>query len=121
MGVEWVLKKNMIEIMIQYELDNHEIALNKIRSFERNYSELFNHPLYARSNQFIQTVKTIILDPLILKDKVFIEQVKSTLVKTPSEQEDLQAMSYYAWLKAKMMNLEPYAVLLDIANSSYEN
>ncbi len=121
MGIEWVLKKNMIEIMIQYELENHEIALNKIRSFERNFSELFNHPLYTRSNQFIQTVKAIIIDPHLLKNKAFVEKVKSTLVKIPSEQEDLQAMSYYAWLKAKMTTKDPYSVLLDIANTRYKN
>mgnify|MGYP000483523054 CR=1 FL=1 len=111
----------MIEIMIQYELDNHEIALNKIRSFERNYSELFNHPIYSRSNEFIQTLKAIIIDVNVLKSKDFIKQVTSTFIKNPIEHEDLQAISYYAWLKAKMMNLEPYDVLLDITNSSYEN
>ncbi|MGB0886770.1 MAG: hypothetical protein ACPGSL_01495 [Vicingaceae bacterium] len=121
MGIEWVLKKNMLEIMIQYELNNHEIALNKIRSFERNYSELFNHPIYSRSNEFIQTLKAIIIDVNVLKSKDFIKQVKSTFIKNPIEHEDLQAISYYAWLKAKMMNLEPYDVLLDITNSSYEN
>jgi hypothetical protein len=121
MGIEWVLKKNMIEIMVQYEMDNHEIALNKIRSFERTFSELFTHPLYARSNQFIQTLKAILNDSHLLTNKDFKEKVKTTLVKTPSEQEDLQAMSYYAWLKAKMTNKEPYTVLLDIANKHYEN
>ena len=31
--------------------------------------------------------------------KVFIEEVKDTLVVAHSEQEDLQAMAFYAWLK----------------------
>ncbi len=120
MGIEWVLKKNMIEIMIQYELENYEIALNRIRSFEHSFSHLFNHPLYGRANQFIQTVKTIINHPTYLKDQKFIEEVQSTLVKIPAEQEDLQAMAYYAWLKSKLLNQNVYDVLLDIANAHYE-
>lgn len=120
MGIEWVLKKNMIEIMIQYELENFEIALNRIRSFERNFADLFKHPLYARANLFIQKVKTIINNPAIIKDQKFIDGVIKELVKIPSEQEDLQAMAYYSWLKSKMLNQNYYKVLLDVANTRYE-
>lgn len=121
MGIEWVLKKSMIEIMIQYELENYEIALNRIRAFERSFSKLFKHPLYARANLFIQKVKIIINNPEIIKDKTFIDEVISSLVKIPSEQEDLQAMAYYSWLKAKMLNQNYYEVLLDVANTRYDN
>ena len=34
MGIEWVLKKNMIEIMIQYELENFEIACLIVSSID---------------------------------------------------------------------------------------
>lgn len=121
MGIEWVMKKNMIEIMIQYELGNYEIALNRIRSFERSFSDLFKHPLYARALLFIQKVKTIINNPLIIKDKKFVDEVINELVKIPSEQEDLQAMAYYAWLKGKMLNKNYYEVLMEIANKRYNN
>jgi len=117
MGIEWVLKKNMIEIMIQYELENFEIAINKIRAFEKSFANLFNHPLYKRANIFIQQIKTIINNPQVLKDKKFIDEVINTLVKVPSEQEDLQAMAFYAWLKAKMLNQNYYQVLLNLANT----
>ncbi len=121
MGVEWVMKKNMIEIMIQYELGNYEIALNRIRSFERAFAGLFKHPLYNRALLFMQKIKTIINNPLIIKDKKFVDDVINQLVKIPSEQEDLQAMAYYAWLKGKMLNVNYYQVLLDIANKRYDN
>ena len=120
MGVEWVLKKNMVEIMIQYELENYEIALNRIRSFENSFSNLFNHPIYGRANLFIQTLKTIINHPDKLKNNDFIEEVAVAMVKIPSEQEDLQAMAFYAWLKAKLLNKNYHNVLLDIVNTRQE-
>ena len=120
MGIEWVLKKNMIEIMMQYELENHEIALNKIRSFERNFSDLFNHPIYSRAHQFMQTIKKIINNHNIIKDKEFIDSVISTMITMPSQQEDLQAMTFYSWLKSKMQNKPFYAILLDVVNTPYD-
>jgi len=121
MGVEWVLKKNLIEIMLQYELGNIDIVLNRIRAFESSYSQLFNHPLYSRVSLFIKTIKTILDTPDIIQNKVFIEEVKETLVAADSEQEDLQAMAFYAWLKAKMTNQNYYEVLLDIVNTRYQD
>lgn len=121
MGIEWVMKKNMIEIMIQYELENYEIALNRIRAFERNFSELFKHPIYNRAQQFIQLLKTIIHKPEIIQDSSFVEETINTLVKTPSDQEDLQAMAYYSWLKAKMLQRNYYEVLLEVANTRYDS
>ena len=120
MGIEWVLKKNLIEIILQFELGNIDIVLNRIRMFERSYTELFNHPLYKRVSLFIQTIKITIDTPDIMQNKVFVEEVKDTLVRQDSEQEDLQAMAFYAWLKAKMMGNNYYEVLLDIANTRYD-
>lgn len=116
MGIEWVMKKNMIEIMIQYELENFEIALNRIRSFERSFAELFKHPIYARALQFMKKVKMIINNPQLIKDSSFVDTIVTELVQSPSEQEDLQAMAYYAWLKGKLTNRNYYEVLLEIAN-----
>ncbi|MGB0882897.1 MAG: hypothetical protein ACPGSO_08075 [Vicingaceae bacterium] len=120
MGVEWVLKKNLVEIMLQYELGNIDIVMNRIRAFEMSYSKLFTHPLYSRVSLFIKTIKTIMDTPDIMQNKVFIEEVKDTLVRQDSEQEDLQAMGFYAWLKAKMTKKDYYPVLLDIVNTRYE-
>ncbi|MDG1477345.1 MAG: hypothetical protein P8Q14_09370, partial [Vicingaceae bacterium] len=88
--------------------------------FESNYAPLFKHPIYKRVSLFIKTIKTILDTPDIMKNKVFIEEVKDTLVVAHSEQEDLQAMAFYAWLKAKMINQNYYEVLLDIVNTNYE-
>ena len=120
MGIEWVLKKSLIEIMLQFELGNIDIVLNRIRSFEHNFEDLFNHPTYKRVSVFTKMIKTTIDTPEIMQSKVFIEEVKSTLVQQNSDQEDLQAMSFYSWLKAKMLNQNYYEVLLDVANTRYE-
>lgn len=112
-GKEWVFKKQIMEVIIQIELDNHEIALNKIRSLERASTTMFNHPMYARAKSFLDLIKKMISDPLNFKDESTQEKINKYLVVIPEEKEDLQAMTFYAWLKAKLLQRDYYTVLLE--------
>ena len=112
-GKEWVFKKQIMEVIIQVELDNHEIALNKIRSLERVSSSLFNHPLYSRAKTFLELIKKMISDPINFKNAATQEKINKYLVVIPEEKEDLQAMTFYSWLKAKVQKRKYYEVLLE--------
>ena len=56
-GKEWVFKKQIMEVIVQVDLENHEIALNKIRALERVSTGIFNHPLYSRAKSFLEIIK----------------------------------------------------------------
>lgn len=116
MGKEWVLKKNLIEIVIQYELGNIDIVLNRIRAFERSFSHLFNHPIYQRVATFLKVIKTLIDHPNKIESEDFQNEIYNQIITTPKEQEDLQAIAFYAWLKSKMIKQNYYTVLLDVVN-----
>jgi hypothetical protein len=45
MGREWVLKKNLGELIIQYELGNIDLTLNKIKSIERIFGDRLREPV----------------------------------------------------------------------------
>lgn len=112
-GKEWVFKKQIMEVIVQVELDNHEIALNRIRALERASSSLFNHPLYSRAKSFLDIIKKMILDPTKFRSGDTQKKIEKYLVVIPEEKEDLQAMTFYAWLKAKILNRNYYDVLLE--------
>lgn len=113
MGKEWVLKKDLIDIIIQYELGNIEIVLNRIRTFETNFSQFLQQPIYQRALGFLSFIKTLIDTPAQIKDKKFQENIADQLINIPQEQEDLQAMAFYSWMKSKMIRQPYYSVLLD--------
>ena len=46
-GEEWVARKNLIEILTQFELGNVDIAMNWIKNFERNHSDLLALDIYG--------------------------------------------------------------------------
>ncbi|MCK5705192.1 MAG: hypothetical protein KAI29_28770, partial [Cyclobacteriaceae bacterium] len=112
-GREWVFKKQIMEVIVQVELDNHEIALNRIRALERTSAGLFNHPLYSRAKSFLEIIKKMINDPLNFRNEDTQKKIEKYLVVVPEEKEDLQAMTFYAWLKAKFQNRNYYEVLLE--------
>ena len=114
MGVEWVFKKNIIEVFFLYELEKKDIAFDRIISLERTYKDLFKTKKYQRVSVFLKLIKQIIDQPSDVHSKAFFEKVENSFEWIEIEQEDLQAVSYYAWLKSKMQKREFYDVLLEL-------
>jgi tetratricopeptide (TPR) repeat protein len=57
MGREWVLKKNIIECINQFELGNSDTVDSRIKSILKNYKDLFTRPIYTRVETFLKLVK----------------------------------------------------------------
>jgi tetratricopeptide (TPR) repeat protein len=115
MGKEWVLKKNLSELIIQYEIGNEDLAMNKIRTIERSFGSLFKNPAYKNVRVYVQLVKQFLDNPATVTREDFFGQVDSSFVFLPAKQEDLQSMGFYAWLKSKMQRRKYYEVLLELA------
>ncbi len=116
MGKEWVLKKNLMEIILQYEMGHIDLVLNRIRSFERNNERILRRPLYQSVNHFLQLMKEIVNHPKVANDKAFQKKAHQALVIKSHEQEDLQSMGFYAWLKSKIVKKPYYEVVLELVN-----
>lgn len=116
LGKEWVLKKDLVEIIIQYELGNVDIALNRIRTIERKNDIIQIEP-YTRVATYLKLIKKLIDAPQEVSSESFIQYVEESFDWVPMEQEDLQAVMYYAWFKSKMVRRDMYSVLLDLVNN----
>ena len=118
MGKEWVLKKNLGELIIQYEFGNPDLALEKLKAIEKYFKDLLVQPIYKNVAVFLQLLEQLILQPDGATRKAFLKQVEEGLEFVPIEKEDLQSISYYAWLKSKMVNRSYYYVLLELTGNS---
>ncbi|MGB1104417.1 MAG: hypothetical protein ACPG21_12440 [Crocinitomicaceae bacterium] len=114
MGIEWRIKKNMIDVIFQYELGRTEIALDRIQSLKRIHGELFKTKKYSRVVVFLRLIKEVIKNPHEVQSAAYLEKVETSFEWIEKEKEDLQAMSYYAWLKSKMTKRDFYEVLLEL-------
>ncbi len=115
MGKEWVLKKNLSEVIIQYEFGNIDLVLNKIRSIESQFTRLLQGSRNLRS--YLEFVKQLVENPEKLTPQQFNFRINATFEFLPVEQENLQAMHFYAWLKAKMLQQNYYDVLLELVHT----
>ncbi len=111
-GKEWVLKKNLMEAILHYELANPDMAITRIRTIERNLGDILSQKPYERVKVFIGLVKQVISKPDIVSQQSFEDKIEYSFEWLPMEEEDIQAMSFYAWLKSKITKKDYYEVLL---------
>ncbi|MFY0674009.1 MAG: hypothetical protein JXQ87_11415 [Bacteroidia bacterium] len=111
-GEEWLLKKSIIEALLHYELDDFSLLDSKLRFIKTKFRSLLKRPIYQRALVFVKFIEK--LD--ILSSKELEQMVDSAFEFQPVEQEDLQAMTFYAWLKSKWVSEKPYAVLMKLLN-----
>ncbi|TRX70449.1 hypothetical protein [Carboxylicivirga sp. M1479] len=113
-GIEWVLKKDLLDVFIQFELHKLDIASNKIRALLRQREVFEQSPQLQRVKIFLHLVNQIVDDPSIASTKQFDDQVEKAFNWIPIEQEDLHASVFYAWMKAKIVKDDAYSVLLNL-------
>ncbi|MEO9533984.1 MAG: hypothetical protein ABJG68_03230 [Crocinitomicaceae bacterium] len=114
MGVEWRLKKHIIESIFQFELGNPDLSFDRITSIERAFPALLKTSKYQKVTVFLALLKKVVNNPTIAQSNDFLKQVEGSFDWVGAANEDLQEMSYYAWLKSKMQGKKFYEVLLEL-------
>lgn len=135
LGLEWLLNKNMAEMFIQLELGHEDLALARLNAIGRSLREQFPVvPAVAGSAtipaaeavpvggpyryilSFLELVHDVINDPAAARRPAFAARVADLPTFLPLQREDLQALSFYAWLRARMLARPYYEVLLEVAS-----
>jgi hypothetical protein len=117
-GLEWLLNKKYLEILLHIELGNIDFVDSRILSLIRTHGAFFNKSKKFQVLEFLKLVKIYHQTPSIVRSKQFKEKVEKSLVWKPIEQEDLFLISFYAWLKSKMENKPIYNVTLELINQT---
>jgi hypothetical protein len=128
LGLEWLLNHNLGEMLIQIELGNPDQALARLRAVERRLHEQFPAteatdeaaaaPLggpYQSVLSYMGFVREIIDNPAVARTPDFAARVARIPAFLSEEREDLQVISFYAWLKARVLGKPYYEVLLRLA------
>lgn len=118
MGIEWRLKKNMVEVFFQYELENYDLAFDKILSIERMFKSILKFEKYERVLIFLRLIKRIIQKPDVIGSEEFIDRIENSFEWKEFHAEDLQAMGYYAWLKSKNIQKGYYETQLALLGTN---
>lgn len=117
-GIDWVLKKNLTEILLHIELKNIDLVESRLLSFQRNYYEYLKATKQERAITFIELVKRFYNNPEEIISDQFKEMVKNSFVWTSAESEDIFVMSFYSWLKSKMTKQPIYETTLEVIKAN---
>lgn len=121
MGKEWVLKKNLSEMILQYELGNYDLARSKIKSIEKNFKELFLLPAYQKVSVYLSFVRRMATSPGAEVYPEFYEEVQASFDFMPVARENIHEMGFYGWLKSRMTQGDFYEVLLELVRNNGED
>jgi len=113
-GKEWVIKKNLIEILLNIELKNIDLVESRLLSFKRHYHKFLIEINQERAITYLNLVTDYYKSPEIVTTEAFKNKVENSFEWVEGKQEDLFVMNFYAWLKSKMEKQSLYKTTLDL-------
>lgn len=116
MGWVWVVKKNLVEILLLTELDKLDLVLARLQRFKRKFSKQLQDRGEERVLTFVKLISRYYDNPSHVVTKAFKNEVENSFEWLGKEQEDIFVMSFYAWLKSKMQQENLYKVTLALVD-----
>jgi hypothetical protein len=113
MGIEWLLKRDLMAVLLFNDADQKDLAESRIRSIERKYNSLFRQKRYQRVSTFLKLIKRIVYQEEILNLDDLEKEVQVSWDWVPRKEEDLQAMIFYAWLRSKITRQTFYECMVE--------
>lgn len=116
-GIDWTIKKSLLEILLQIDLGNIDMVDSRVLSFKRNYFKHLKEMKQERVITYLKLVETYYKNPEIATSEAFQKKVEDSFDWIERKKEDIFMMSFFAWLKAKMTKQDVYLVTLDLINN----
>lgn len=113
LGIEWLLKRDLMAVLLFNDAGQKDLAESRIRSIERKYIGLFSQKRYQRVARFLTLIRRIVYEEEVLNLQDLEKQVQVSWEWVPREEEDLQAMIFYAWLRSKITRQTFYQCLVE--------
>lgn len=110
-GIIWVIKKNLIEILLRIELDQLEVVESRIRSFRKKHGAYLKENKETRTLDFLKLADLYYSKPNSEEFKKQFQKLMQNPKKDKNninDKEDIFEMSFYAWIKSKIDNTSLY-------------
>lgn len=118
MGAEWVMRKNLINAIIQYDLGHEEICLSIIHKMEKKYADVLRMHQYERPKNYLHLIKQFVKDPYSFSKNKFYTDAEKHLFTQDFDLEEYKMIGFYSWLKSKAEKTDYYKTLLELINKN---
>jgi len=117
MGVEWSFKKDLIRLIVLLEIEDQDRAISFRNQMKDTYRKFLKNPRYRDAAMFFNYIGKVALNSDVVKSKQFRLRVKSAAESWTQLKSDIQAVTFFCWLKAKIQGREYYEVLVKELNA----
>lgn len=119
MGMLWTIRKNLMEILVQAQFSNIDLAMSRLSSFRRRYKKYLLSTSEERVLEYLKLVEKYLINP----DQVFeIKYQKEVLnLQNRMENNDIFTSSFIAWLIARWEKKTAYEVVLKLVQDDKAN
>ena len=111
-GFIWVIKKNLLEILLLIELDYIDLVESRLKSFRKKHSKHLLDHNEKRILDFVNLIGTYYNNRNVIQSRSFIKNLDNIL-EVNNKEEDIFALSFYAWLKAKIISKKTYDICIE--------
>lgn len=115
-GIVWIIKKNLIEILLLIDLGDIDLVDSRLRSFKKKYTKILANFDLQNVLAYLKLIEAYYKQPEIATSKEFYDKVNTSFNWIENKKEDIFMMSFYAWLKAKMTKKGVYEITLNLVN-----
>ena len=111
MGIDWLIKKELLTLIIYKELEYIDLVHATLRRFRRKYAGIIKTE--PKLEAFIKIFTQIFNNPGVVDEDRFRESVKK-LFSSSEKQEDILMLSFFAWIKSKLDKKPLYETTLTL-------
>jgi hypothetical protein len=120
-GMESMVRKELIRVIVQVELGNIDLALNILQKIQKQYATMFEREEYQMVPSYVKTIIQFIDNPNQNSKIVLKTMEEATDYKDSRLFDDPKLLSFYSWLKSKILGKNLYETLLQEYQNSILN
>ena len=116
-GIEWVIKKNLLELLLLIDLEKIDLVESRLRSFKRNYFKYLKNINQKRVITYLGLVELYYKNPETVNSKAFKNKVENAFDWIDTYKEDIFVISFFSWLKGKIYKTDLYQTTLQLVTT----
>lgn len=113
-GIDWVIKKNVAEILLYIEIREEDLLYSRLKSFRRRYKKYLTEIKQTRIFTFLNFAEQYYKNPEGFSTDITRNKIENAFTWTTVHKEDIFVMSSYAWLKSKIDKSKLYSTTLEL-------
>lgn len=110
----WTIHKNLVEIILHIELNHFDLVESRLKSFRKKFGSFLKKNEEIRVLDFLSLIHTYFLGKNEISKENLLHQTETKLIQKSKQEEDIFAMSFYGWFKAKLLKKHVYNTTLEI-------